>query len=558
MQGPPNASFCPLPWVHTALEPDGSTKLCCIANGAEARMNPRPSVHDAPLAELHARPALQTVRREMLEGSRVPECARCTLAEKVTGTSRRLRVWQHYRDGRYGTPLSFEDLRAQTLSRGLSGLPLGYLHLNFGNLCNLACRMCGPQYSSRIADDPVHASFGLSDDHFSPLRWKSDHLTIFPSHGTGWWFSGFTPGLQRRTPQGPRPLMEVGADAFVEVLGLDAPLVRGVLHFVNPGQQVVELEVDAPLLGPHRLRVNPGWQQFSLGLNNQPFRGAWRLTVRHSGGSKLYLERLRLERVSASEEDSAAQTARPESLGRLGGQAWHRHEGPSLREILALAPGLRQLNINGGEPFINRQAIRLLEALIVQGHAEHIRLAFNSNCTRVDDSLLALFDAFPSVQVSASIDGLGALNEYIRHGSNWKVLVRNLERLRAHRRVGVQITPSVQALNVFGLLPLLQWAEAEGFGWTCFNILDGPAYVSLDAVPPRLPRMAADRLDAWTGSGACPPQGIVDLAQVTARLRAPLPGNHQEIRERFLEFTRALDVDRGQRLEDVAPELAQA
>lgn len=69
------------------------------------------------------------LRTRMLSGERIPGCTQCYMYEEAQGHSMRLQ---------------FNEDRGR-----LTAARLRYLELNFGNLCNMMCRMCNSLSSSR-------------------------------------------------------------------------------------------------------------------------------------------------------------------------------------------------------------------------------------------------------------------------------------------------------------------------------------------------------------------------------------------------------------------------
>lgn len=107
-----------------------SWRPCCAWDG-----NHDPDIpDDTPDPMNH--PWMEDLRRHMLSGSPHPGCGECYGYEAAQGYSMRQQ---------------FNDERGRLLAPRLA-----YLELNFGNLCNLKCRMCNSNSSSRwIADDPL-------------------------------------------------------------------------------------------------------------------------------------------------------------------------------------------------------------------------------------------------------------------------------------------------------------------------------------------------------------------------------------------------------------------
>jgi pyruvate-formate lyase-activating enzyme len=150
-------TFCILPWMHLAVMPEGTTRVCCVAsqpvevNGAPA------SVQTHGLDAIWNSAHMRRVRQRLLEGKHVADCSTCYLAEKNGGFSQRVnsnmrwaeQLGEHYLDRVH---------EASGQDHVVADFPLSY-HLIPGNNCNLKCRMCFPVYSSRIERDEVHSAW---------------------------------------------------------------------------------------------------------------------------------------------------------------------------------------------------------------------------------------------------------------------------------------------------------------------------------------------------------------------------------------------------------------
>jgi hypothetical protein len=101
-------------------------------------------------------------RTDILKSNRLSECRRCYIEEDLGANSRRLRSNQK---SVIFTRTAFEDSFAQSpgyqhflhsdYHQGHSQtLPID-LHIDLGNFCNLACKMCNPRASSTIASQQV-------------------------------------------------------------------------------------------------------------------------------------------------------------------------------------------------------------------------------------------------------------------------------------------------------------------------------------------------------------------------------------------------------------------
>lgn len=94
----------------------------------------------------------KTLRRAMMAGEQPSACKLCWDEEAVGVHSKRLSMLQKY-------PMA--PLLAHTAPDGtIDDIPLEYIDLRLGNLCNLKCRSCGPKDSSLWVDD-----FGELEQH---------------------------------------------------------------------------------------------------------------------------------------------------------------------------------------------------------------------------------------------------------------------------------------------------------------------------------------------------------------------------------------------------------
>jgi uncharacterized Fe-S cluster-containing radical SAM superfamily protein len=153
-------TFCPLPWSALANQPFGICLCCCsnhnLREGQET------------LTETFIGPRMQALRTQMLNGEWPKECASCQTAEAKGRSSYRQRwsEWQVYKN--------IIQLHAQ---EALTDLPIGlqFLELADDNLCNLKCRMCNPQYSTKWQEDlPQLKPLNIKPESFFQVRSPAD------------------------------------------------------------------------------------------------------------------------------------------------------------------------------------------------------------------------------------------------------------------------------------------------------------------------------------------------------------------------------------------------
>jgi len=137
-------TFCPIPWNFQAVRNNGDIRICCQANqtknqGVVRKEDGTPyNAGVDNMSEARNATLMKEVRKNMLVGEWSEECGRCKSEEASGLNSRRQYELENWK-------FSIDDARYVTEPDGSIREPnLEYYDLRFGNLCNLACRMCGP------------------------------------------------------------------------------------------------------------------------------------------------------------------------------------------------------------------------------------------------------------------------------------------------------------------------------------------------------------------------------------------------------------------------------
>lgn len=138
-------TFCIIPWVHLHTWPNGKVFPCCLADSN----HPIGNLKDNTLEEIWNSPDLKKIRTELLSGEKPPVCSRCYMQEDMGTQSFRTSSnyhWEHH----------IENALETTDEDGTNhNFKLNYWDFRFSNVCNLKCRMCGPELSSSWYDDQI-------------------------------------------------------------------------------------------------------------------------------------------------------------------------------------------------------------------------------------------------------------------------------------------------------------------------------------------------------------------------------------------------------------------
>lgn len=148
--------FCNTPWYELQIYWDGSLGICCqeahkLYTGTDY------NIATMTIGEWFNSEPVRDFRQRILKDSRISECRRCYVEEDSGGVSRRHRANQKSVIFTQAFEHSFEQSpgRKHFDDSGFTDTQPIDIHIDLGNFCNLACKMCNAQASSRIAAQEV-------------------------------------------------------------------------------------------------------------------------------------------------------------------------------------------------------------------------------------------------------------------------------------------------------------------------------------------------------------------------------------------------------------------
>lgn len=136
-------SFCAMPWTHMQINTRGRIRPCCIYDGSEdfssslqGDLDPDQAINSSDFRDL---------RQRLLAGQKPQGCRRCWQQEESGIDSYRQ---SHLKD------YTADELRSMAVTDqqgAVHDFQMHFFDFRLRNICNLKCRMCGPNNSSRIA-----------------------------------------------------------------------------------------------------------------------------------------------------------------------------------------------------------------------------------------------------------------------------------------------------------------------------------------------------------------------------------------------------------------------
>ena len=225
-----NDTYCPMPFVTLAVNPNNWLSRCMMSNH-----NMGPIEYDS-----WSNDKFKTLRTNQLNGIWDEDgCKSCWYKETHGQKSRRNR-WVESELKYMGA----ENVYAQNLS--VRRNTIKHLYMNFNNICNFKCRMCGPHYSNAWVSDWRK----LEMDH-------SDHIQAKQQIDVDKFLHEFGPELDKLHGiwiTGGEPFMDDSVFDFFDKLK----------QYCDPAQLKVLITTNASKLDVPRLAELNGFKKLQL------------------------------------------------------------------------------------------------------------------------------------------------------------------------------------------------------------------------------------------------------------------------------------------------------
>ena len=241
-------------------------------------------------------------------------------------------------------------------------------------------------------------------------------------------------------------------------------------------------------------------------------------------------------------------------------------------------PNIKVINFIGGEPLVVEEHYAWLEHIVEQGWSKNIELHYNTNGTTIPNRLLDIWDNFRGVVLSLSIDAIGDLAYYVRFPSKWRVIQKNVEKLKQFSRtrpgVIVHTHVTLSLLNLHDLPNILDWCKQNFDTWhyetdwdhygyqNClphFNFVEHPRHLSIRNLPEdrkvEMRKMIDEQYHKFKNNGL--PEweqwAVENIAGIKNMLDIPQEDGDWQI---FLDNTQASDKFRNVNIVDYIPWMA--
>lgn len=148
---------CSLLWSHLCISVDGYTKPCCRWNTVDGGIEQK--IPSNSISQLNS-DFYKGVRSTMLSGEFPRGCLSCKSAEES--------IKEHNLRNRSMRD-SFNEKYQSYITESTEFNKLKYLEIGIDNICNLSCRMCWPNASSRLTK--TFSDIGILNENYKKSEW---------------------------------------------------------------------------------------------------------------------------------------------------------------------------------------------------------------------------------------------------------------------------------------------------------------------------------------------------------------------------------------------------
>jgi len=228
-----------------------------------------------------------------------------------------------------------------------------------------------------------------------------------------------------------------------------------------------------------------------------------------------------------------------------------RHH-PNWDNLLKL--DFERLTLLGGEPFYDKITFDLLKNLVSNGKSKSVQIDLNTNLTAItQEKMQFLVENFKKVMIKGSIDGIGAVNDYLRYPSKWADIELCISIVRSFPEVDLVVTTALSNLSLIKYHELIRWAADTKIN-LFITPVDTPEVLRKSLLPPAL---KSDLLKIYQSLKIELAGKLWDRTEVCIDTCINICSGDSDIKDwpEFLEWINKHDKLRGTCLNDVFPEL---
>ena len=231
-----------------------------------------------------------------------------------------------------------------------------------------------------------------------------------------------------------------------------------------------------------------------------------------------------------------------------------------LSLIIDYFQSVKRIYFAGGEPLIIKEHYDILDYLI-NNNKTNVPIYYTTNFTNLafkDKNVLDYWKKFENITIGASLDGHGEILQYVRHGTKWQDIEKNLRDLKSQcSHVKFTVTSTVSILSAESIIELQQMWHNQGIlsiDMFEIHLMINSDYLSLQSLSISNKERFSKKIDdhcSWLES-----KNAFDLVKNWQKIKAFMwQKNKFYINQNYAKVNRARDLARGENFEKLYPHL---
>lgn len=216
---------------------------------------------------------------------------------------------------------------------------------------------------------------------------------------------------------------------------------------------------------------------------------------------------------------------------------------------------ITRLNLTGGEPFLIKDNIEILEKLISINNTK-LDMLITTNASVINPKLISTLKSFTNIHWTISIDGIESTAEYIRFGSKWDVIEKNIKNILELKH-SVAFNCTVSAYSILNLDNIVSWFVNLKDNYTnqplelWFSVLQYPNHLKIDKLPVTLIPQAIKSCESAVEIISQTSNFTPNQKTIIENLINELKSVKVDKSKQFLEFTELVDLIRNQNFNEL-------
>ena len=217
---------------------------------------------------------------------------------------------------------------------------------------------------------------------------------------------------------------------------------------------------------------------------------------------------------------------------------FYRNRSVETLDYALSLPHIKDIKLLGGEPLLEKEFINKL-INVPNDKKQKLRLHFVTNASFNLVDVVERLGPYKLISIQPSLEGIGITQDYIRKGSRWSEVEKNILDLldKQYDNVHVGINSVIQILNISTIHELSAWSKQHGIS-VSFSLLEQPNYLSVGIV------------DQSTRELLLKDHSLIDYVKE--------PVYTPELQEQFKRYIKFYEIDHTMQLEQIQPELYKA